>query len=82
MNKEQLDQQVIERVKPWALPLRMLRHRVAADGQTGVSFGQMLKEACEHYKVDYPPVDIEGTILMLAMRWAMSGAPAPVEENV
>lgn len=67
---------------PWALPLRMIRFRVAAKSQECIPFGQMIKEACEHYKVDYPPSDVEGTMLMLATRWAMSGAPAPVEEMV
>jgi len=82
MNEEQLDQRLVERVKPWALPLRMLRHRVAAESQSNISFGQMLKEACEHYGVEYPPPDIEGTILMLVFRWAAAGVPAPVEEMV
>lgn len=73
--------EAVERMIPWALPLRMMRHRVAGD-QSNVSFGQMLKEACEHYAVAYPPPDIEEAILTLAFRWATEKVPVPVEEMV
>ena len=82
MDEEQLFQRQVERVKPWALPLRMLRHRVAYKAQAKVSFGQMLVEACEYYKVDYPPPDVEETILVLIFKWSVAGVPVPVEEMV
>lgn len=80
ISTEEATEEDIERFKPWAMPLRMLRFRVADKTQTNVSFGQMLKDACKYYKVDYPPEDIAGTMLMLAFRWSMLDLPIPEDE--
>ena len=80
MRQEDLDQRVLEHVRPWGMVLRNLRHRVATTDNT--SLGQMIKEECARDGVDYPPPDIEATILTLIFKWMVSGAPAPVEEMV
>lgn len=74
MKLEDLDQ------RTWEMVLRNLRHRAATTDNTPL--GQMIKEECARDGVDYPPPDIEATILTLIFKWMVSGAPAPVEEMV
>lgn len=75
------DETTAERVRPWAGCLHMMRHMVAHESTKGVPFGEMLKYACEQYKVPYPPDDIAFTILRLAMQWSMQGVPVPQDEG-
>ncbi len=81
MKIEVLDQQLAQPAIPWGPVIGNLRHRIA-NRTDKTKIRQMIMEECIREGVEFPPLDIEETILTLIFEWMLEGAPAPVEKMV
>lgn len=77
MADEMSKEEVLERVKPWALVLKERLEAIDDPSKPRMTFGEMIGHYCALRGLDYPPKDVEHALLMAAAKRAFVGAPAP-----